>query len=163
MFTFSPDMLRAAGFSAASAGFHTSALMWPALVLNPLVGYVIHRIGRMQAMIAIGGLLMAVLIFGVPMATGWMLGFMLIIGMAQILVPPSIYALSADVVNPERLGLGFGILTTCLNVGILSGPAVVGLVRDITGSYQASYTLMSGFALLIALTIGIGRVKHSLK
>jgi len=35
------------------------------------------------------------------------------------------------------------------------GPAVVGLMKDVTGSYQAGYALMSGFALLIALAMFI--------
>ena len=163
LFTFSPDFLKATGFSAVSAGFHTSALMWPALVLNPVVGYMIHKVDHTRAMIAIGGLAVAALVVWVPTATSWMLGMMLLIGMAQILVPPAIYVLAPDVVSPERLGLGFGIVTICLNLGIIFGPAAVGFARDVTGSYQVSYALMSGFALLVTLTIAVGQVKHLLK
>ncbi|MFC2014174.1 CynX/NimT family MFS transporter [Chloroflexota bacterium] len=163
LLTFSPDLLKAAGFSTASAGFHTSVLMWPPLVLNPLVGYLIHKINHKRALIAVGGLALTALIFWVPTATGWMLGLMLLIGIAQILVPPSIMALSPDVVSPKRLGLGFGIINSCLNLGILFGPTTVGFVRDIVGSYQASYALMSLFALLVTISIAVEPVKHLLR
>jgi len=41
------------------------------------------------------------------------------------------------------------------------GPAVAGLVRDITGSYLASYVLMAVFSLLVALSMLIlGRMQN---
>ena len=61
LFTFTPDMLKAAGFSIGSAGFITSAVMWPALVLSPFSGYIIDRIGRKRTSIAAGGAMMALL------------------------------------------------------------------------------------------------------
>lgn len=157
LFTFTPDFLKTIGFSIASAGFVTSAVMWPALVLAPVVGYVIDKIDRKRAIIAIGGLSLAILVMLVPTAIGWMLGLMLLIGIVQTLVPAPIFALAPEVTSPERLGLGFGIISTCLNLGIVVGPAVAGLIRDVTGSYQASYTLMAGFAFLVTLTILILR------
>ena len=155
LFTFTPDLFRAAGFSIATAGFLTSLVMWPALVLSPLVGYIIDKVDRKRTIIAVGGLALAALIVWVPAAIGWILALMLIIGMAQALVPTPIFALPPDVTTPERLGLGFGILSTCLNLGMVVGPAAVGLMKDVTGSYQAGYALMSGFSLLIALAMFI--------
>ncbi len=150
LFTFTPDLLQAAGFSIASAGFLTSLAMWPVLVLSPVMGYVIDRIDRKRTIIVVGGLALAALVWWVPTATGWVLALMLIIGVAQAVVPTPVFALPPDITTPERLGLGFGILFTCAYLGIVVGPALVGLMRDVTGTYQASYALMSGFALLIA-------------
>jgi MFS family permease len=150
LFTFTPDFLKAIGFTVASAGFVASAVMWPALVVAPVVGYVIDKIDRKRTIIAAGGLALAILIVSVPAATGWMLAMMLFIGVAQTLVPTPIFALPSEVTRPESLGLGFGIISTCLNLGIVVGPAAVGLIRDVTGSYQTSYALMGGFALLVA-------------
>ncbi len=150
LFTFTPDFLKAIGFTVASAGFVTSAVMWPALVVAPVVGYVIDKIDRKRTIIAAGGLALAILVVSVPAATGWMLAMMLFIGVAQTLVPTPIFALPSEVTRPESLGLGFGIISTCLNLGIVVGPAAVGLIRDVTGSYQTSYALMGGFALLVA-------------
>ena len=161
LFTFTPDLLKAAGFSTASAGFLASAIMWPALVLSPAVGYVIDKVGLKRTIIAVGGVALAILIVLVPDATEWMLVLMLLIGVAQALVPTPIFALPPEVISPERLGLGFGILSTSLNLGIVAGPAAVGLLKDTTGSYQASYALMSVFALLIGLAMIILSLRQS--
>lgn len=150
LFTFTPDLLKTAGFSIATAGFLTSLVMWPALVLSPVVGYIIDRIDRKQTIIAVGGLALAALMVWVPTAAGGVVALMLLIGVAQSLVPAPIFALPPDVTTPERLGLGFGIISACLSIGVVVGPAVSGLMKDVTGSYQASYALMSGFAVLVA-------------
>lgn len=161
LFTFTPDFLKTAGFSAASAGFLTSMVMAPALLLSPVVGYVIDKVDRKRAIIALAGVALAVLVVLIPQATGWMVGLMLLIGIAQALVPAPIFALAPEVTRPAMLGLGYGIVSTCLNMGIVAGPAAAGLTKDVTGSYQASYALMSGFSLLIALVVVILGLRRS--
>jgi LPXTG-motif cell wall-anchored protein len=163
MFTFTPEFLQSAGLTIASAGFVTSALMWPSIVLGPVVGYVIDRIDRKRSIIAIGGLALAIFIVMIPTATSWILALMIIVGIAQILIPTPIFAVIPEVTSPERLGLGFGIFNTCLNLGIVAGPVAVGAVRDVTGSYQASYALMAGFALLIILAMVVLRRRQKKK
>jgi len=48
---------------------------------------------------------------------------------------------------PERLGLGYGILSTCLNFGVLVGPLLVGLSYDLTLNYYSGFNLMAILAL----------------
>ncbi len=158
LLTFTPDFLKAAGFSIASAGFVTGAVMWPALILSPLLGHLIDKIDRKRTIIVIGSLALTILIAPVPAAIGWMLPLMLLIGVAQTLVPTPVLALTPEVTSPERLGLSYGIISTCLNLGIVVGPTLVGAIRDVTGSYQAGYALMAGLALLITLAMIILRL-----
>jgi len=69
----------------------------------------------------------------------WMLGFAFVF---QSLPPTgwSIVCSSLHILlsiknsKPENLGLGFGIISTCMGVGITFGPYLTGLFRDITGS-----------------------------
>jgi predicted MFS family arabinose efflux permease len=163
MFTFTPEFLQGSGLTIASAGFVTSAAMWPSIVLNPVVGYVIDKIDHKRDIIAIGGLALAIFIVMIPTATSWILALMIIVGIGMVLIPGPLYTLIAEVVSPERLGLGFGIFNTCLNLGVVAGPIAVGVVRDVTGSYKVSYALMTGFAFLIILAIITlrWRQKHS--
>jgi predicted MFS family arabinose efflux permease len=163
MFTFTPEFLQGAGLTIASAGFVTSALMWPSIVLSPVVGYVIDKIDRKRAIIAIGGLALAIFIAMIPTATSWILALMIIIGVAQVLIPAPIFALITEVTSPERLGFSFGIFNTCLNLGIVAGPVAVGAIRDVTGSHQASYALMAGFAFLIILAMVALRLRQKKK
>jgi len=157
MFTFTPEFLQGTGLTIASAGFVTGAVMWPSIVLSPVVGYMIDKIDRKRAIIAIGGLALAIFIVMIPTATSWILALMILVGIAQVLIPAPIFALITELTSPERLGLSFGIFITCLNLGIFAGPVAVGAIRDVTGSYQASYALMAGFAFLITLSMIILR------
>jgi MFS family permease len=153
LFTFTPDLLRTSGLTLASAGFFTSLVMLPALILSPVVGYLMDKIDGKRSIIMIGALGLAASIIWVPAAAGQMLLWMVLIGIAQACVPAPVFALIPEVTDAQRLGLGYGILSTFLNIGIVVGPAVVGLVRDMSGNYQASYTVMSAFALLIAVAM----------
>ncbi len=153
LFTFTPTFLAGIGFSPGRAGATASAVMWLPLVLSPATGLVIDRIGGKRIMLVAAGASLAVLIALVPGAAPWMLALMLLIGVAQTLVPAPVMALAPDVVPPKSLGVGFGILSTCLNLGILIGPALVGWARDVTGSFGVSYAIMALLSLLIVFVM----------
>ncbi|MFC1980246.1 CynX/NimT family MFS transporter [Chloroflexota bacterium] len=161
LITFTPDFLQASGFSIASAGFLTSLVMWPQLVLGPIVGYVLDKMGRKRTIIAVGGLTSAILVLLIPIASQWILVLMLLIGVAMSLIPVPIFALPSEITSPEKLGVAFGVLATCNNLGIVIGPATAGFIRDVTGSYQASYALMAGFALMIMFMMIILNLRHN--
>lgn len=153
VYTFTPDFLKASGFSVASAGFHTSVIMWPGLVMGVIVGWVIDKKGRKRLMIGAAGVIIAFLLLWVPGMTTWLIPLMLCLGFTQSFVSTPIFALVPDVVHPTRLGIGYGVLSTCVNVGIVAGPLATGWIKDVSGSYQGSYTLMSGFALMITVSM----------
>ncbi|MFC1861040.1 CynX/NimT family MFS transporter [Chloroflexota bacterium] len=155
--TFTPDFLRTTGSSIASAGFLTSLTMWPALVVSPLIGFVIDKIDRKRIIIAGFGFVLAGLVVWTPQAINWIAVFILLTGIAATIIPPPIFAIVAEVTSPERLGLGYGIVSTCLNIGLLIGPAAAGFAKDVTGSYQASYALMSVFIVMIIPVIFFSR------
>lgn len=154
-FTFTPDLLKSAGYSVATAGSITSATMWPAIPLNPILGYIIDKKNGKPYFIIAGGVMLAISLSLVPGTTSWALGLMLVIGVLQSLIPAPVYSLLPEFVSPAKLGLAFGINATCSNIGVLLGPASVGFLRDSTGSYAASYMLIAGFSALISIFITI--------
>jgi len=151
--TFTPELLQGSGLTITAAGFVTSAVMWPPILLSPVVGYLIDKIDHKRAIITIGGLVLAIFTVMIPTATSWILALIIIVGIAQVLILAPIFALATEVTGSEKVGLGFGIFNACLNLGTLAGPAAAGAIMDVTGSYQASYTLMAGFAFLIILVM----------
>jgi len=68
-------------------------------------------------------------------------------------VPAPIFSLPSKIVKPQDLGLAFGILTACSNMGVLAGPYLAGLAKDLTGEYTFSLYLISFFNILQTLTI----------
>ncbi|MDY6856058.1 MAG: MFS transporter [Thermodesulfobacteriota bacterium] len=152
--TFAPDFfMEHRGFSIGFAGFLTSFIMWGSLLFSPAVGYIIDKWGFKEILIAISGLILGVVIFLIPYVPGFLIFFMVLIGLSVALVPAPVFSLPSDLLEPENLGFGFGIISTCLSVGMVFGPYFVGLIREQTGSYEMSFIAMAGFALFVTITI----------
>lgn len=80
-----------------------------------------------------------------PLLLGAMIGF------CAASIPAPIFALVPKYISLAQAGLGYGILSTCLNIGILVGPLLVGFSYDQTGSYLSGFNLMAFFAFLTAV------------
>lgn len=152
--TFSHDFFVAKGYEIGSAGFMSSIVMMGSLFLSPLIGYFVYKFGREEIFIGLGGVILAVLIFFIP-ASSHILLLLVLIGTFAGLVPASIFSLPSKIVKPKNLGLAFGIITACSNIGVLAGPFLAGLARDFTGEYAFSFYLLSLFAVLQTVTIGL--------
>jgi len=158
--TFAPDFFVSKGYEIGLAGFLTSLLMWGSLCISPVVGHLIDRIGGREIFIGIGGATLSVAIYLIPSSTNFIFP-MIIMAIAVALVPAPIFSFPSKILKPTSLGLGFGIISTCMGIGVSFGPSLAGLVRDRTGSYQMSFFLLSVFAILVTLTAAILRLKSS--
>ncbi len=150
LLTFGPDFLISRGFNPTSADSLSSSLMLGAIILSPLIGIFIDRSQAKETLIIIGNLLLVVIFLLIPSAKASLVPLFIILGFAAALVPVNIYSLPADLVDRRSLGLGFGVITTCLNIGIVLGPLAIGVSRDRSGSFAFSFFLMATFSLLSA-------------
>ncbi len=155
LFTFAPDFFVAKGFVLGRAGFDTSLVMIGSMLFSPVIGYLTDRLGYRAAFIGAGGVGMAALLLLVPAIGHGFAILFLAIGLTAALIPAPVFSLVAEVVSSDRLGMGYGILSTLLNVGMFLGPQIVGLSRDISGSYTASFWLMAFFALLATVSMAV--------
>jgi len=152
LLTFAREFLMAKGYEIASAGFLSSIVMMGSLFLSPLIGYLVSKFGKEEVFIILGDIVLASLMFLISMAPS-PIPLVVLIGIFVAFVPAPIFSLPSKMVKPQHFGLAFGILTTCLNVGVLAGPYLVGLAKDLTGEYTVSFYLMSVFTILQAFTI----------
>jgi MFS family permease len=155
LFTFAPDFLVTRGLTLGRAGLDTSLVMVGSMLFSPVIGYLTDKVGRRATFIGAGGVGMALLLLFFPTVSGNFAILFLSLGIAAALIPAPVFSLAAEVVSAHRLGLGYGILSTVLNVGMFVGPQVVGWGRDISGSYTVSFWLMAFFALLATASIGV--------
>ncbi len=65
----------------------------------------------------------------------------------------AVFSLSTRIPPIERVGMGFGIISTCLSLGIMIGPCLVGIARDLVGGYGAGFLMMALFAFLSTASI----------
>lgn len=150
--TFAPDFFVSQGYETVFAGFMSSIVMMGSLFLSPLIGYFVYRFGKEKMFIVVAGAALTLLILLVP-TSSLHLPLLVLMGIFTAFVPAPVFSLPSKIVKPQNLGLGFGILTACLNVGVLAGPYLTGLAKDFTGEYTTSFYLMSVFTIMQTVTI----------
>ncbi len=147
-FTYAPDYFVTQGAEVSRAGLQASYPMWGSIILAPIVGILIDRIGGKWLFVTIGCVGIAVLLYLMSWLNGQAAVISILLGVFVAMVPPAIFSSPADLL-PERLGgLGFGIIGTMFGVGVFLGPYIVGILRDISGTYLWSFTAMAIFAAL---------------
>lgn len=146
--TFAPDHYLDLGFAAGERGWLTSVPMWASALLGPLAGWLSDRYGGKAAFIAWGMGLLGLCLALVPWGTvpPVVLGLGLGIALAAVVTPTM--SLPGMVLAPSHIGRGFGILSTCANVGIFVVPPLAGHVRDLSGGYGWPFAIMAAVALL---------------
>ena len=144
--TFAPDHYLDLGFATRTRGLLTSVPMWASALLGPVTGWLADRYGGKAAFMAWGMGLMAVCLVLVPLGTvsPVILGLGLGVSLAAMVTPTM--SLPGSVLPRTHIGRGFGILSTCANVGIFAIPPLAGYVRDISGGYRWPFLLMAAVA-----------------
>ena len=156
--TFAPDFLVSKGYSIGAAGSLASLPMWGALGISPIIGRLVDKVNNEDLFIGVGGVIIAAAIYLITRSTNFLLP-MIIIAVAGAFIPAPVYSLTSKILEPENLGLGFGILSMVSSIGMFFGPYIAGLVRDKTGSYETSFIFLSILALLITITALILRIR----
>jgi MFS family permease len=134
----------------------TSIIITASMLCAPFAGRLVDRIGRRASLMVLGSLLMipAHLLMGwtmIPPAIP-----MIVLGAAFVLVPAALWPAVPLLVEKERVGTAFGLMTAVQNVGLLAFPWLNGSLRDVTTGYGWSQTMFAGlgvaglvFALLL--------------
>jgi MFS family permease len=107
----------------------------------------VDRIGRRASLMVIGSLLMipAHLLMGI---THWNpIPSMIVLGAAFVLVPAALWPSVPLVVEENRVGTAFGLITAIQNVGLMTFPWLAGRLIDVTHGYTASQVMFSSLGL----------------
>jgi MFS family permease len=125
----------------------TSIIIFASMIFAPFAGRLVDRIGKRATLMILGSLLM----IPAHLAMGWTMippaYSMIVLGAAFVLVPAAMWPSVPLVVDKERVGTAFGIMTAIQNVGLLAFPWLNGQLRDSTGGYVASQTMFAGLGV----------------
>lgn len=119
------------------------------VLFSPLVGYLTDRVKREENFIIGGSIALALLLLLLPRSGLNPLFLGVLVGLAAAFIPAPVFALVPKYIPTGQIGLGYGISSTCLNIGILVGPFLVGLAYDRTLSYLFGFNLMALFVLVL--------------
>lgn len=159
--TFASDYYIAEGYSVGFAGFLTSLFMLASLALGPLIGSLIDRVGRELYFIAAGSLSMALWIFLVTRVAWNPLILGALIGFSSVMVPTPVFSFVPRYLSEETTGLGFGLVSTLSNIGVLVGPFVIGVVYDKLRHHRTGFDLMALLSLIVVLLAIFAQFKTS--
>ncbi|RUO36827.1 MFS transporter [Aliidiomarina shirensis] len=151
--TFAIDYFQQAhGISREAAGLLSSLLPVAAIILTPLFGIWVDRVGRRSLFMAAGALVMLPLFLAVtylppgpeinliiPFIGSAMVPltlFMVIflLGAVFSLIPAVMWPSVAYIVEEQRLGTAFAIMTFCQQIGWMVVPPIVGLLNDMNNA-----------------------------
>ena len=126
----------------------TTTIITASMLFAPFAGRLVDRVGRRATFMVVGSLLM----IPAHLAMGWTMMTpalsMIVLGAAFVLVPAAMWPSVPLVVEKERVGTAFGVMTAIQNIGLLAFPYLNGTLRDVTHSYGWSQTMFAGLGVL---------------
>jgi MFS family permease len=147
-FSFAPLLLVEHGALPVEAASWTSLALWICMVSVPLGGYLVHRIGHANAVIAVfcfaGAWALALLPSG-----AWPITLSVIIGITVGPPAGAIMALPARALSLTNRSAGLGIFYTIHYTLSAGGPAIAGYLRDITGGTTTPIIFGAAFFLAV--------------
>jgi cyanate permease len=147
-----PKMLENSGLSPEVAGFMASA---PLIAAIPAVLFLPRLVpprlrGRFLSLLAF---LTSVGILISSLASSWILVAGLIlygIAMATLMPMPILILMDDPQVDSENMGLAGGIFFAIALVGGVTGPLLMGIMVDVTGTFLAGVSLFAGVGLVLS-------------
>jgi len=150
--TFAPNFFLQKGYTIEQSGFLTGIPLLGSLFLSPLMGYFVDRFRHQEWFIAIGGIALSILILFFNFSPSFLL-LVTLMGIFSAMIPAPIYSLPPELLKPDHLGLGFGVISTCSSIGLFVAPYLIGKAKDLTGSYGFGFIFISLFFLLTVISI----------
>ena len=145
------------GVPKLDAVFLASLLMWCTVFFVPVYGYMSDRIRRRKPFVLLGFVLMTIAFVLVGFTSDLALvASILFVGVAAAMIPAVQSALTAEVMRPSLVTIGFGITGTCLNIGAALAQPLIGFVRDVTQSYTPcllAIAALSAVGAVVATTL----------
>lgn len=162
--TFAPSFFLQRGYTIEQSGFLTGIPLLGSLFLSPLMGTLVDRFGHQEWLIGIGGIALSVLVLSFNVGSSFLV-LVVLMGVFSATIPAPIYSLPPELLKPDHLGLGFGVISTCSSIGLFIAPYLIGKAKDLTGSYGFVFVFISLFFLLTVISIFFvrGRPKQTPK
>ncbi|RSL30441.1 MFS transporter [Salibacterium salarium] len=138
------------GGSEAQGGLVVTAMFITAILVRPISGKIVERIGKRKILISLV-IVFAVTTFGYIWIEGFaaLLILRLIHGVSFGVLTTATSAIAADVVPDERRGEGLGYFTMSMNLAVVAGP-FLGLTLIQFVSFQYLFVILS-----ITMLVGV--------
>jgi MFS family permease len=135
----------------STAGGTTTIIIFASMVFAPFFGQLVDKFGRRATVMVVGSILMVPSFLTMAFTMAPPAIPMIVLGAAFVMVPAAMWPSIPLIVEKNRVGTAFGLMTTVQNFGLALFPWLNGLLRDMTQAYTASMLMFSmlGFVGLV--------------
>jgi MFS family permease len=130
-----------------TAGGTTTIIIFASMVFAPIFGQVVDRYGHRAKMMVVGSILMIPAFLTMAFTMIPPAFPMIVLGTAFVLVPAAMWPSVPLIVEKNRVGTAFGLMTMIQNIGLALFPWLNGLLRDATHTYTASMMMFASLGL----------------
>jgi MFS family permease len=128
------------GVSRETGGFLSSMLTLFAMICTPLFGLMVDKIGRRSFFMMFGSLLLIPVYLVMAYSSIPLYVPMAVMGIAFSLIPAIMWPSVAYVVEENKLGTAYGLMTLIQNIGLAGFNLIIGWAND----YSAASTSNPG-------------------
>jgi MFS family permease len=125
-----------------------SILILFSMILAPIIGHVVDRIGRRGTLLFLGTFLMIPAHLSMGISNLHPVYPMIVLGFSFSLVSAVLWPAVPLIVEEKVVGTAFGLIFWIQNIGLASFPWINGLLSDATGSYVASQLMFAALGLI---------------
>ncbi|OGC01190.1 MFS transporter [candidate division KSB1 bacterium RBG_16_48_16] len=151
------------GLTREVASRSSSLIVLAAMIGTPLFGLLIDKVGRRASLMMLGSILILPVYLVLAYSTIHPLFSMLAMGVAFSLVPAAMWPSVALIVDQERLGTAYGLMTMIQNIGLAGFNLLIGFANDVSGGYTLGMWIFSSlgfFGMLFAWLLRKSDLKH---
>ncbi len=149
-----PPLRQDLGITDAQIGLAGMIFLWSYAVMSPFAGLMADRFSRSRiVMLSLIGWSAVTVMTGFIESFAFLLLARLLLGITESFYLPAAGALLADHHGPKSMGRAVSVHMLGLNIGLVVGGAVAGLIAERYG-WRPGFWLLGGLGLLLAL---IGR------
>ncbi|MBT8461591.1 MAG: MFS transporter, partial [Gemmatimonadetes bacterium] len=132
------------GATRESAGFLSSIITLFSMIMTPLFGLWVDRVGRRSLFMMVGSLMLVPVYLMMAYTSVSLFIPMAIMGIAFSLVPAVMWPSVAYLVDEAKLGTAYGLMTMIQNIGLFGFNWMIGAANDYSGASAAN---PGGYAL----------------
>ena len=152
---YAPNFLEETlNIDAASASQLFSCFPILAMILTPLLGIFLDRVGKGASMLMAGSVIMIAchlsFAFLLPLfpSKGFALALIVILGVSFSLVPAALWPSVPKIIDEKILGSAYCLIFWVRNIGLCLVPMLIGSLRESTGGYTIPMIVFSSFGVL---------------
>jgi predicted MFS family arabinose efflux permease len=136
------------GTDPIHANLLATVVMYAGIVCIPIYGWIVNRIKHRKRILTANFVSSALILGIMPyFPEPAVILAVAVLGASVFMIVPTVMMMPPQILGQSAAGTGYGILTACLSLAIVTAPPFIGLIIDMTGMLTPSFIGMALFPI----------------